>query len=277
MVSRLAIGTAALALSAMATAAWAQEAADVPVPTTTQEAGGSGVKLTLGAGLGMAPDYEGSDHYVAVPLWNIRAQNLYGPTTYAQLLGPILRSNLLPSDHWRLGLAGRYISKRGSVDDNQVDDMRNVDPSVMLGPMVGYDFIAEPGRLLGIEGEFIQDVANGNGGLGTVRLHGAYALSPSLVLSGQVSSSYATSDYMDAYFRVGPGDARRSGLKQYSADAGLEDVGFALAADYRFAGNWSLTGIGAYNRLLNDAADSPVTKQGSENQWFTGLMLNYRF
>ncbi len=274
MASRLAIGTAALALSAMATAALAQE---VPAPEATEPAAAGGLKLTLGLGAGFAPDYEGSDHYVGVPLWNIQAQNLWGPTTYAQLVGPILRSNLLASDHWRLGLAGRYIAKRGSVDNNQVDDMRNVDPSLMLGPLLGYDFIAEPGRVLGIEGQVVQDVANGNGALGTLRLHGAYALSSSWTLGGEVSTSYASSDYMDAYFRVSPGDANRSGLRQFSADAGLENVYFGLSANYRFADSWSLTGIGAYKLLLNDAADSPVTKQGSDSQWLGGLLLNYHF
>lgn len=65
-----------------------------------------GVNVTLGAGAGAAPDYEGSDDYELVPLWNLRVANLYHPKTFVQVIGPRLRSNFLPSDHWRLGLAG---------------------------------------------------------------------------------------------------------------------------------------------------------------------------
>ena len=63
-----------------------------------------GVRVTLGAGAGVAPDYEGSDYYEPVPLWNLSVGNLYHPKTYVQVLGPRLRSNFIPDDHWRLVL-----------------------------------------------------------------------------------------------------------------------------------------------------------------------------
>ena len=31
---------------------------------------------SLGAGAGVAPDYEGSDDYTAIPLWNVKASAL---------------------------------------------------------------------------------------------------------------------------------------------------------------------------------------------------------
>src|SRR3954447_4189675 len=92
-------------------------AQDVPtfdVPTSSEEtvSGRTGPVFTIGLGAAVAPDYEGSDDYKAVPLWNLRVGNLYHPDTYVQLLGPTLKSNFLPSDHWRLGVSGRYIPER---------------------------------------------------------------------------------------------------------------------------------------------------------------------
>ncbi len=161
----------------------------------------------------------------------ISAQTIFGarPPT-SRCYGPILRSNLLPSENWRLGLAGRYIPKRGNVDDRQVDELQNVDPSVMLGGMVGYDFIVKPNQRAGFEAEVVQDVANGNGYLGTLRFTSAYSPASAWHYGFVAETSYASSDYMDAYFTVDRADANRSGLRQYDADAGIKDFGFTFSA-----------------------------------------------
>ena len=64
----------------------------------------------------------------------------------------------------------QYIRKRGSVDNNKVDDMQNVDPSFMLGAILGYDFkFGADCASLAIDFLGRQDVANGNGFLGTLQ------------------------------------------------------------------------------------------------------------
>jgi outer membrane scaffolding protein for murein synthesis (MipA/OmpV family) len=269
----IALATAAMGLCP---AAWALE---LPAPVLSEPAPSAdkGLQLELGGGVGFAPDYEGSDHYEAVPLWNLRASDLWGPTTYVQVLGPSLRSNLLPSRNWRLGVAGRFISKRGDVDDHQVDELQNVDPSVMLGGMVGYDFIVKPNQRAGFEAEVVQDVANGNGLLGTLRFTSAYSPAGAWHYGFVAETNYASSDYMEAYFTVDQGDANRSGLRQYDADAGLKDFGFSFSVAYDVTQGLSLSGLASYKRLVGDASDSPITKQGSDNQWFGGLLLSYRF
>ena len=130
---------------------------------------GDGIRVTAGAGVGVAPDYEGSDYYQAVPLWNLSVSNLYHPKTYVQLFGPRLRSNFIPDDHWRLGIAGQFIRKRDDVHNDRVDDLESVDASVMLGVVGGYDLLPEPQTDLVLEVEARQDVANDNGFLATIR------------------------------------------------------------------------------------------------------------
>ena len=248
-------------------------------PTATIESGPSqGTHYTLGAGVGVAPDYEGSDDYELVPLWNLRVDNLYNPNTFVQIIGPRLRSNFLPDPHWRLGIDGQFIKKRDHVHDNAVDDLQSVDPSVMLGVIGGYDFFDDPRQDLALEIEARQDVANGNGFLGTMR--GVYStqLSTSWRLNTTIEGTWASSDYMDAYFSIDANNAARSGLKQYNADAGFKDVAFGGTLTYRFAERWSISGLATYTRLVGDAADSPVVKDaGDENQWFGGTLINYRF
>jgi MipA family protein len=245
-------------------------------PAGTQTA--QGMRVTLGAGAGAAPDYEGSDDYELVPLWNLRVANLYHPQTFIQVFGPRLRSNFLPSDHWRLGLAGQFIKERDNVENNQVDDLEKVDASVMLGLVAGYDFLADPQQDLVLEVEGRQDVANDNGALVTVR--GTYGgrLSERWGLNASVGSTWASDDYMTSYFGIDAADAARSGLPEYSADEGFKDVSVGAALSYRLFERWSISALGSYTRLIDDAADSPVVDDvGNENQFFAGALVNYRF
>ena len=73
-------------------------------------------------------------------------------------------------------------------------------------------------------------------------------------------------------------DSRRSGLKDYNADAGIKDVGINLGLNWVFTQNWSARGIVSYTQLLGDASDdSPVVDEGDEGQLFTTVMAVYSF
>jgi MipA family protein len=239
---------------------------------------GQGINFTLGAGAGVAPDYEGSEDYKAVPFWNLRAGNLYHPETYVQLLGPRLFSNFLPDDHWRLGLAGQFIKERNDVENNQVDDLKSVDASVMLGLIAGYDFLATPQNDLALEVEGRQDVASDNGFLGTIRGRYGHLFAERWRLDTLVATTWASEDYMSSYFGIDAGDAAHSGLDQFNADEGFKEVAFGASLTYRFLERWSTTVTGLYTRLTGDAADSPVVDDvGDENQLFGAFLINYRF
>jgi outer membrane protein len=239
---------------------------------------GRGMNFTLGAGAGAAPDYEGSDDYELVPLWNLRVANLYHPKTFVQVIGPRLRSNFLPSDHWRLGLVGQFIKERDDVENDQVDALEKVDPSVMLGVVGGYDFLADPQQDLALEVEARQDVANDNGFLATLRGTYGSRLTERWRFDASVGSTWASEDYMSSYFGIDAADAARSGLDQFSADEGLKDFSIAGALTYQLFERVSVSALANYTRLIEDAEDSPVVDDaGDENQFFAGALANYRF
>jgi outer membrane protein len=277
--------TSTLVIAIVLIGAWLSAGVALAQPATigdaidpVETAPGEGTRVTLGAGAGVAPDYEGSDYYEAVPLWNLSVGNLYHPKTYVQLLGPRLRSNLIPDDHWRLGVAGQFIRKRDDVHNNRVDRLKNVDPSAMLGLIGGYDFLAAPDQDLILEIEARQDVANDNGFLATIR--GTYGgrLTENWRMVALVGSTWADDDYMSSYFGIDAADAGASGLDQYNANEGFKDVNFGGALTYRFLERWSVAVLGTYARLLNDAKDSPIVDDvGDANQFFGGALINYRF
>jgi MipA family protein len=238
---------------------------------------GDRMSIIVGVGPGFAPDYEGSSYYQPVPFWNLTVANLYHPKTYVQLIGPRLRSNFLPDDHWRLGLSGQFIKERDDVHNNKVDDLENVDASVMLGILGGYDFLADPQEELTLELDLRQDVANDNGFLGTLRGISGTRLSPSWRVDGFVGSTWASEDYMSSYFGIDAANAARSGLDQHNADAGIKDVNFGGVLSYRFLERWRVNAVATYACLLGDAEDSPIVDDvGDANQFFGAFLVNYR-
>ena len=233
---------------------------------------------TVGLGAGVAPDYEGSDDYKFVPLWNIRADNLYHPDTYAQVLATKARSNLLPNENWQLGPMLQYIPERDDVDDNRVDDLQHVDASVMFGAVGGYDHKFAKSSVVGIELEARQDVSGGNGYLATLRGTYRAPVGDKLRLAAGIESTYASEDYMSSYFGINAKNSQRSNLDRYNADAGIKDIGLNGSLTYAMFDNFTLTGLAQYNLLVGNAADSPIVDdRGSEHQLFAGVLIGYRF
>jgi outer membrane protein len=252
--------------------------ADIDVPEQAETTTDTGPVYTLGLGIAYAPDYEGSDDYAAVPLWNLRAGNLYHADTYVQVLGPTLRSNLLPDDHWRLGISGRYQPDYDNVDDPRVQDIKDTDAAGLLGLTAGYDFIAGRGQDFAVELDAQYDVLQGNGGILTPRLRWQSMLSQQIALGVSVWTTWGSEDYMGNRFSINSGGAGRSGLDEYDADSGFKNAAVAGSASYRFTESWSLTGILAYSRLFSEAADSPIVEdRGDDNQFLGGLLVNYTF
>jgi outer membrane scaffolding protein for murein synthesis (MipA/OmpV family) len=234
------------------------------------------IDWSLGAGGGVAPDYQGSDDYEFVPMWNLRAQNLYHPETYVQIVGPKLNSNLLPDNNFRLGLSAEYIFERDDVDNNQVDNMADTDDGLMLGIMGGYDFDIGTG-VMGIELDGRYDLQGDVGGLLTIR--GKYAMPRGKWLfNASVDSTLATDDYMEEFFGVNAADSAASGLATYNPDGGFKDVGLNAALTYQFSPSWNVTGLARYTRLIGDADDSsPVVEVGNENQFVGGVLIGFSF
>lgn len=86
------------------------------------------------------------------------------------------------------------------------------------------------------------------------------------------------SKYHRAYFGVTPAAAATSGLPAYDLGGGVQSVG-VTAGYHRMVGkNWGVAVYGRYDRLVGDAADSPVTRQlGSRSQPSGGIALSYTF
>ncbi|MFK4574434.1 outer membrane scaffolding protein for murein synthesis (MipA/OmpV family) [Bradyrhizobium ottawaense] len=80
------------------------------------------------------------------------------------------------------------------------------------------------------------------------------------------------------YFGVDAAQALASGLPSYNARGGAHSVGFGSQVSYRINPQWEVHAYVEYEKLLGDAADSPLVKlRGSSNQTTVGLGASYSF
>lgn len=239
---------------------------------TFQPAFAAAPKTSLGLGVGMVPDYEGSDNYTAVPL--LYGRYSYGDGAYLQLRGNELKWNFL-NDKVEFGPLLEYRMSRNDVASNRVDKMDKVDAALAAGAFL-------TGRINNFSAtvKFAADVSGEDTGY-TVTLGGDYQakVSDKLRMTFGLSTTYASDDYMESYFQVDNSNRGNTTLDNNDADDGeFKDVGLHMTANYSFTSNWSVVSNLGYKRLVGEAEDSPIVDDaGSANQFFLGATAVYTF
>ena len=89
---------------------------------------------------------------------------------------------------------------------------------------------------------------------------------------------FSDSRFQRAYFGVDSAAALASGLPAYRPSGGVYAVAAASGLSYQFNPRFGLFGYARYERLVGDAAKSPIVRDlGSRNQLSGGLGLSYTF
>ena len=89
---------------------------------------------------------------------------------------------------------------------------------------------------------------------------------------------FSNARFQRAYFGVDTDAALASGLPTYRPDGGIYAVAAASGLSYQFNPQFGMFGYARYERLVGDAAKSPIVRElGSRNQLSGGLGLSYTF
>jgi outer membrane scaffolding protein for murein synthesis (MipA/OmpV family) len=84
--------------------------------------------------------------------------------------------------------------------------------------------------------------------------------------------------YNRTYFGVTPAVATATGLAAYTPKGGIRAVGIIAGLTHQFSDTFGMYGYAGYDRLVGDAADSPIVRTyGSRSQPSVGLGLTYTF
>jgi len=236
----------------------------------------------VGVGIGMMPDYQGSNDYMAggAPFFKITL----APKTdyYARLLATDLQVNIINSPVFRFGPAINYrFGRSDDVEDDVVKHMKEIDGTVEAGAFIGFQLVDKdnPRNRFLSQIEFLGDVGGEYEGW-NIALSANYYFQVHKAVDLIVGAgiNYADDNYMETYFGVDQEDSDRTDniLPVYEADAGFLMARVNVGAVMHLSYQWHIAAGVQYRPLLSDAADSPVVDdRGDSNQWVAGLGVAY--
>lgn len=215
------------------------------------------------------PDYAGSDDYETslAPYFRINWKDTI------VFSGRSLRARVYDRHGFSLGPVARLRGGRDEGDNADLAGLGDDDNALELGGFLRYRTGPYRLRLTAV-----QDVAGGHNGA-VVEVGAGMQVPferPWFLLMGR--ATWADQDYTSSYFGITAPQSVRSGLRPFAASAGIRDVGFSLSSRLPLWRGLSLVAVLNYERLLGDAADSPLTARlGDPNQLSASTGFIYRF
>ncbi|WP_326525561.1 MipA/OmpV family protein [Sphingomonas sp.] len=239
-----------------------------PVAATAQD-GEQPRRTRVIVGPAVTPAFPGADRYAIRPyvdLSRTRASQFdYEAPDESTSIA------LIDSDGFSFGPAIGFEGKRRARDAGGLDEVKF---SVELGGAVAYRtgnirFLAEARK--GVSGH---KAVTGMVGVDYIARDAdkwLFAIGPRV--------TFADNRYARRYFGVTAAEALRTGVPAFTPDGGVTMVGGTASLLRQFGdGPWGVFGFAKYDRLIGDAADSPVVRRfGSRGQLAGGVGISYTF
>jgi MipA family protein len=229
--------------------------------------------VMIGAGGEYKPDFEGSKHSVLspVPIFSIRragtAEQFHGPRDSASIA-------LIDFGDLRAGPAAKFVSSRKANNYSELNGLGDVKATVELGGFVEY-FPVDWFRTR------IETRQGLGGHKGVVADFSADFIVPVLqrfTISAGPRFTWESTKATSPYFGIDAVQAMATGLPVFNAKGGAHSVGVGGQVSYRINPQWEVRSYIEYDRLLGDAAKSPlVAMRGSVNQTTVGIGASYSF
>jgi outer membrane scaffolding protein for murein synthesis (MipA/OmpV family) len=243
----------------------------------------------VGASVFGVPDYYGSSKYEAGAAPVIRYS--WDGVRYVQFFGSEVTLNLVDFKGWRAGPLLRYRGRRDDdVEDSVVRLMRPVASATELGVFGAYHLPIDPKRP---DHKFVFSadiVGNTNnvyeGATGNLRVNYIHPFAQGLAgqpIIGSIGFGmfFASSSFNRKYFGVSGSDVAlfpALGGREFRPDGGWTSIKIPFSVTTQLNKQWLLTFAGRYERVLDDAEDSPVVnRRGDANLWQFGIAASYRF
>lgn len=231
--------------------------------------------VTLGAGVALTPEFlgSGSSHFSLMPSdFGIRRA---GEPAGFGAPDDGFDVSICDNGPFSVGVVGGLRDGRSRKDDSRLAGLDKVPTALDAGLFAEYWPVEDHLRTR-IE---LRQALWGGGGL-NARLAADWVQSYGpFVLSGGPRASIGDGRYMRQNFSVSAAESAANGtLPAYHAGAGLASVGANVAVRYNISPAMAVTVYDTYERLVGDAASSPITRQiGSENQNTVGINFSYAF
>jgi MipA family protein len=229
--------------------------------------------VMIGAEGQYRPDFAGANHslFSPVPIFSIRRAG-----SVDQFRSPRDNASIALIDFGglRAGPAGKFVPSRKASSYSELNGLGDVKSAFELGGFIEY-FPVDRFRVR-------NETRNGFGGhQGVVSDFSADFIVPvtrAITVSAGPRFTWESTNAVSPYFSVDTVQAMASGLPVFDAKGGAHSAGAGAQVQYRITPQWEVHSYVEYERLLGDAANSPlVTARGSANQTTVGIGASYSF
>ena len=229
------------------------------------------LRVRVGAGAQLRPEFIGADGTEVAPLWDLdvaRGTNEFGFEAPDYSFGiPVVSTG-----GFSFGPAANLASGRQNSDVDA--PVGRVNRTIEAGAFATYQLT----RSLHLRAELLKGLGGHGGIVGTIGADQVWRDGDKYVLSVGPRVLFSDSRYQRAYFGVTPDASLASGLPVYRPSGGIHGIAAASGMSVQFNPRWGVFGYARYERLVGDAAKSPIVRElGSRNQLSGGLGLNYTF
>src|ERR1700681_1069460 len=268
--------TALLALILVPSAAAAEPLVTLPAPPfelpVLPPVSGTWTVM-VGVGGEYKPDFEGATRSMLspVPIFSIRRA---GSTE--QFRGPRDSSSIALIDFGdlRAGPAGKFVSSRKASNYSELNGLGDVKTTVELGGFIEY----YPVDWFRTRGELRQGIGGHHGVVADLSADVIVPVIQRFTISAGPRFPWESTKATSPYFGIDAAQAVATGLPLFDAKGGAHSVGAGAQVSYRLNPQWEVHSYVEYERLLADAANSPlVTLRGSPNQTTVGGGASYSF
>jgi outer membrane protein len=226
----------------------------------------------IGPGVVMAPWFEGGAYYRVLPVPNLDLRFRRDAFFISARDG--VGATLLDAGGFKAGPILRYRFPRNEWDGPGLFGTGTVPFTVEGGGFLRYDL-----PFLAAKVELRRGLGGSNGLVFDALLDGKLRLAENLFVSGGPRLSVTDATFNQAYFGIDAAQSFDSGYAQYYPGAGLRSVGLGASAVWRITDKLNGVAFGAWNRLADVAASSPLVTgpAGSPNQFVVGAAVSWRF
>lgn len=234
------------------------------LPAAAQE---RAFNFALRGGIAAAPAYPGSKDYELGPDLGFT----FGSLSWGRLnVGQ--GANDAPATGLSFRGAFRFIGERDSADYPELAGMSQIDAAVELG----FGLIYRETNWQAF-GEVRRGFGGHEGFTGTLGADVIFRPTDRFTVTAGPRINFGDTDFANTYFGVTAAEAAASQFGAFNAGGGALGAGLEVQGTYKLDDRWAVEGAVSYEKLLNDAADSPITAIGSDDQWRIRLGLSRTF
>ena len=228
-------------------------------------------RVRVGLGAQIQPDYIGSDHSDIAPLFHFQFAR---GTKQFSFGTPDDRTGIAVVSKGDFSFGPAFALASGRKDKDVGAPVGKVSRTIEVGAFAQY----LTGDSFRVRAELVKGVNGHEGLVGSISADKIWRDGDRYVFSIGPRVLFSDSRYQRAFFGVSPRAALATGLPEYRPGGGIHAVGATSTTSYQLNSRWGLFGYARYERLVGDAAKSPIVREfGSRNQFSAGAGINYTF